>query len=287
MSNVKTYSKSANGSTYLSTNFQVKEFACKDGTDKILIDLDGVAFLQKIRDWAGAPITINSAYRTASHNASVGGSSNSYHVKGQAFDIVVSGKTVKEVAAYAETLGMNGIMRYDTSNFVHIDTRTTKYYATVANSITTSVSTFGGSSSSSSTGTSNSNSAEVELRKEGIKNTQTWLNSTYGVGLSVDGVDGPNTRTALIKAAQTEIGVTVDGIWGTNSKSACPVLIVGSSGNIVYILQGLLYCNGYVYSGFDGKFGSMTESEVKSYQGASGLTIDGKAGKDTFTSLIA
>ena len=31
----------------------------------------------------------------------------------------------------------------------------------------------------------------------------------------------------------------------------------------------------------------MTESEVKSYQSGNGLTVDGKAGKDTFTKLFA
>ena len=43
---VKTYSLKSDGETLISTNFKVKEFACKDGTDKILIDIELVNILQ-------------------------------------------------------------------------------------------------------------------------------------------------------------------------------------------------------------------------------------------------
>lgn len=123
---VKTYSVRKNGNTKLSDNFTVREFACQDGSDKVLIDTDLVAILQKIRDHFGKPITINSAYRTASHNRKVGGVSNSQHVKGTAADIVVSGVAPVEVAKYAEYIMPNkgGIGVY--SNFVHIDVRTSR-----------------------------------------------------------------------------------------------------------------------------------------------------------------
>ncbi len=71
-------------------------------------------------------MTINSGYRTESHNKKIGGAANSYHVKGQAADIVVSGKTPLEVARKAEEPGMKGIIKYNT--FVYVDTRTTKYF---------------------------------------------------------------------------------------------------------------------------------------------------------------
>ena len=57
----------------------------------------------------------------------IGGAKNSYHVKGQAADIGVSGKTPLEVAKKAEDLGMKGIIKY--GSFVHVDTRTTKYFS--------------------------------------------------------------------------------------------------------------------------------------------------------------
>lgn len=124
---VNTYSLANDGETNLTTNFKVKEFKCSDGSDTILIDSTLVDYLQSIRDWAGKAVTINSGYRTASYNESIGGATNSYHVKGQAADIVVSGKTPLEVARKAESLGMKGIIKY--SSFVHVDTRTAKYFS--------------------------------------------------------------------------------------------------------------------------------------------------------------
>lgn len=125
---VKTYSLSKDGENSLCNNFKVKEFRCKDGSDTILIDADFVQnYLQKIRDHFCAAVTVNSGYRTAAYNKKVGGAANSYHVKGQAFDIVVSGHTPAEVAKYAQALGIKGIIQYNT--FVHVDSRTAKYWA--------------------------------------------------------------------------------------------------------------------------------------------------------------
>ena len=135
---VNTYSLARDGEKNLTTNFKVKEFRCQDGSDTILIDSDLVNYLQKIREWTGAAVTITSGYRTPSHNASQGGASNSYHVKGQAADIVVSGKTPIEIARLAQTIGMKGIIKY--SGFVHVDTRTTKYFSNDGG--TTSCTTF-------------------------------------------------------------------------------------------------------------------------------------------------
>ena len=125
---VKTYLLSKDGERNISPNFKVKEFQCKDGADTILIDADFVQkYLQKIRDYFGVAVTINSGYRTAAYNRKVGGATNSYHIKGQAFDIAVRGKTPKEVAQCAQKLGIRGIIQYN--SFVHVDSRTTKYWA--------------------------------------------------------------------------------------------------------------------------------------------------------------
>lgn len=125
---VKEYSLARDGEMQIAKNFKVKEFRCKDGSDKILIDTDFVVNkLQKIRDHFGAPITINSAYRTEIYNKKVGGAKSSYHMKGQAFDIVVKGHTPLEVARFAQSIGITGIIQYNT--FVHVDSRATKYWA--------------------------------------------------------------------------------------------------------------------------------------------------------------
>lgn len=127
-SGISQYLLSQNANKAISKNFKLKEFRCKDGSDRVLVDEKFVREkLQAIRDYFRAPVTINSAYRTESYNAKIGGAKNSYHCKGQAFDISIKGFTPLEVARYAQSLGITGIIQYNT--FVHVDSRPTKYWA--------------------------------------------------------------------------------------------------------------------------------------------------------------
>lgn len=281
MANVRTYYVSTQGNLHLSNNFIVREFACQDGSDAVLIDLDLVAILQAIRDTLGAPITITSGYRTVSHNASVGGAQNSYHTLGRAADIVVSGKTTAEVAACAESAGALGILRYVTDGFVHIDTRVQKYFAEYRNSGVTVVQTFGGSSGGSG------GSSTV------ISNIQRTMNARYQTGLNVDGIYGAATKRALVKGLQTELntqyhaGLVVDGVFGAATKEKCPE-IGGGTGNIQYIIQAGLYCiAGFTSLSVDGAYGSGTISAVRAFQSAKGLPVDGATGPNTFEALFA
>lgn len=123
---VKVYSKAKEGSIKLSKNFTVKEFACSDGTDTVFISLALVNLLQKIRDYFGKAVIINSAYRTEAHNKSIGGATYSQHKYGLAADIHINGVTPKEIAAHVETLlpSSGGIGIY--KSFVHIDVRRVK-----------------------------------------------------------------------------------------------------------------------------------------------------------------
>ena len=130
------YSRARDGETLLSRSFRAKEFACKDGTDPLFVDSELVQVLQAIRDHFGAPVVITSGYRTAAHNAAVGGSKSSQHLLGRAADFWVEGVPVATVADYAEKLlpGRGGIGRYPKdaahpsrkTGWVHIDTRTNK-----------------------------------------------------------------------------------------------------------------------------------------------------------------
>lgn len=115
--------------TQLSPNFESTEFDCKCKNKTCItteIDPKLVEYLQKIRNYFGKAVTINSAYRCDKHNKSVGGASQSKHKYGQAADIKVSGVKPLKVAQYAEFIGIKGIGQY--SNFVHIDTRTNKFF---------------------------------------------------------------------------------------------------------------------------------------------------------------
>ncbi len=141
LNTIKVYSLKMDGNKSISENFKVREFACKDRSDTIVADEEFVRDkLQAIRDHFKAPVTFNSAYRTPEHNRREGGAKNSFHVKGRAFDIVVKGKTPTEVARYAQSIGIKGIILY--KSFVHVDSRAVKYWARDNNGKKTVVSSF-------------------------------------------------------------------------------------------------------------------------------------------------
>ena len=123
---INAYSKAKDGGKKLSTNFTVKEFACKDGSDAVLVAPRLVMVLQTIRDHFGTAVTINSGYRTPQYNAKIGGVAHSQHCYGTAADITVRGQKPAAVAAYARKImpDWGGVGIYNT--FTHIDVRETK-----------------------------------------------------------------------------------------------------------------------------------------------------------------
>ena len=125
--NVKVYSLAKDGDDNLATNFRVREFRCRDGSDPVFVHESLPKVLQQIRGYFGKPIVISSAFRTASHNKKEGGSTYSRHLYGMAADISIEGVTPLEIAKYADKfLGNAGCVGlYKT--FVHIDVRKTKY----------------------------------------------------------------------------------------------------------------------------------------------------------------
>lgn len=128
MVEINAYSKAKDGSKKLSTHFIVKEFACKDGSDAVLVAPRLVMVLQSIRSHFGAAVTINSGYRTPQYNTKVGGVAHSQHCYGTAADITVRGQTPAAVAAYARELmpDWGGVGVYSQKGFTHIDVREVK-----------------------------------------------------------------------------------------------------------------------------------------------------------------
>ena len=130
---IKQYSLMADGNRRLAPDFKVRELRCKDGTDTVMVDEALTVVLQCIREHFGKPVTITSGYRTAAHNAAVGGAKSSQHLLGRAADIRVQGVSVEDVAAYAESLmpDWGGVGRYPVkagraAGWVHVDTRADK-----------------------------------------------------------------------------------------------------------------------------------------------------------------
>lgn len=208
---VKTYSLKKDGNVKLSPNFAVKEFHCNDNSDEIKIDSNLPLLLQKIRDHFNAPVHINSAYRTPAYNAKVGGVSNSYHVKGMAADIVVSGISAKRVAQYAETLSCGGIGWYEGKKFVHIDTRPKRVC-------------WKDSGSNVRKTFSDCPYAEPSsvLRMNTIAHGTAWVQwhlRKLGAKLTIDGKFGVITKAAVI-SFQKRLGLTTDGVVGEKTRLA-------------------------------------------------------------------
>ena len=111
--------------------FKKQEFACKCGKYcngyPAEIDMDMVKIADQIRARIGKPITINSGLRCKTHNANVGGVSNSQHLYGNAADLGCPiGCTPAQMASIAEEImgDTGGIGIYPWG--IHIDTRSTK-----------------------------------------------------------------------------------------------------------------------------------------------------------------
>ncbi len=86
------------------------------------MDARTVYSLDALRSLLGRPFTINSAYRTAEHNKTVGGSPKSAHLDGLAVDISTRGWNEADkidLIVYARKLGFNGVGIAPT--FIHLD----------------------------------------------------------------------------------------------------------------------------------------------------------------------
>lgn len=124
-----------------------------------------------------------------------------------------------------------------------------------------------------------------------IRDFQSWMNKTYGYNLVIDGRAGKQTLTTSVKCLQTELNkrgakLVIDGGYGKLTKAAMKTLKKGDKSNLVYILQGLLYANGFNPKGFDGSYGNGCEQAVKDFQAKKKIWVDGKAGPDTFAKLL-
>lgn len=197
------------------SNFRLQEFRCKDGSDEILLDFGLVELLQKVRDHFGKPVSITSAYRTPAHNRSVNGATSSYHIKGQAADLTVTGVSGREVARYLQSIGARGIGLYDyTGGFVHVDTREKQYYwqQDARNRKYYGVSSFGQVELYEVKGCTVA-TVRYNDRNEYVRLLQ------QEIGVEADGIFGPKTEAA-VRTIQKEHGLKVDGVVGPKTWDA-------------------------------------------------------------------
>ncbi len=108
----------------------------------------------------------------------------------------------------------------------------------------------------------------------------------------IDGIFGIQVKNAVI-AYQHRVFLREDGIVGSLTWQALysgapvnmPILMNGSSGNAVKIVQKVLKLNGYYFGTIDGLFGPMTTVAVIQFQTDKGLPADGIVGKRTWHAL--
>jgi hypothetical protein len=116
--------------------------------------------------------------------------------------------------------------------------------------------------------------------------TVQYLLRAHGSTVAADGAFGPGTKSA-VQSFQSAHGLTADGIVGAQTWSALIVTVQnGSSGDAVRAAQTELAAHGYNVA-VDGAFGPATDSAVRSFQSAHGLTADGVVGPQTWQALVS
>lgn len=248
--------------TKLSENFNSLEFDCHGSgcCSETVINPKLVEYVQKIRDHFGKSITVTSGYRCPVHNKRIGGATGSRHSKGDAADIVVSGVAPREVAKYAESIGIKGIGLYETNadgHFTHVDTRDVKSFWYGQNEAKRT--TFGGSTPAPVPQPSiNNNVLSIGDTGEDVRKLQEQLVKLgYNVGSKgPDGDFGSKTYAAVIDF-QRKHNLKDDGIVGPLTENAIkeaiknmeqdvvtPDIETFKIGEIVQLIPGATYIDG-------------------------------------------
>jgi murein DD-endopeptidase MepM/ murein hydrolase activator NlpD len=123
---------------------------------------------------------------------------------------------------------------------------------------------------------------QVALKRVGLYNA------------TVDGVRGPLTRAAIARF-QRRRGLSVDGVVGPQTRQAfgkrgrpafgSRTMKLGDRGWDVAAMQYILARRGYPPGAIDAVFGPATDTALRNFQGALGLSADGLAGPATIAGL--
>ncbi|MBQ4265826.1 MAG: peptidoglycan-binding protein [Clostridia bacterium] len=171
--------------------------------------------------------------------------------------------------------------------------------AKTLNAIASAVARKGGSSS----GSSYSSGTTLKLNSQGsaVTQLQTDLKQLGYYYADITGNFGSKTEAA-VKSFQSAKGLTSDGVAGSKTLSAIATAVknvggsvsvsgsglkLGSTGDKVRDLQADLTALGYYYGDITGHYGSLTQTAVKKFQKAKGITQDGVAGTTTINAIAS
>ncbi len=145
-------------------------------------------------------------------------------------------------------------------------------------------------------------SATTSTKSAEVSSLQELLSKRGFYNGAVDGIMGPQTRTAIV-AAQKNYGLVADGIAGTqtltalesgassvtvaakNPETTSATVTAKASDKDVAALQQLLAKRGFYNGAIDGVKGAQTKAAIAAAQKDYGLTIDGIAGAQTMAAL--
>ena len=101
--------------------FKKNEFACKCGCGASGMEEKLVKTADKVRGYFGKIMIVSSGRRCSTHNAKVGGVSNSRHLTGKAMDFCVSGMSADMVLTYVQKLPEIRYAYAIDESYVHMD----------------------------------------------------------------------------------------------------------------------------------------------------------------------
>lgn len=157
-------------------------------------------------------------------------------------------------------------------------------------------------SDSAKAATTTISSTTTSTKSAEVSSLQELLSKRGFYNGAVDGIMGPQTRTAIV-AAQKSYGLVTDGVAGTKTitaleSGAIPVSIAAKnpetlsskatpkiSDKDVVTLQQLLTKRGFYNGAIDGVKGAQTNAAIATAQKNYGLTADGIAGVQTIAAL--
>lgn len=146
-------------------------------------------------------------------------------------------------------------------------------------------------------GTPAADDPEIAVGNPEIAALQVGLRAQGLYAGTVDGLLGPNTKTALRKL-QKRSGLVANGVlnqrtrealgrYGRHSPLGARPLSLGVKGWDVAALQFALAWHGFPSSTFDGLFGSHADVALRSFQAWAGIRANGVAGPPTVAALRA